>query len=463
MMVQIMTRKFFCFLFFSLLFNFFYAEDVVLGENIEDVETVLDEGEEKKTLILYGLESDVIDLIKELKEKEDDRFNDELVNVFYNAKSPVLKASIIDFFASRHLNSLDSFVLEMLDSIDDYRTSEINALLYYVGENQLKKATPYILSIIENEKFEFAEGAIKALGKIGGEKEALALIEFYQNATLDDDKKEVIIKESIIRALENIAFSDCLDFLLEVVENENENVVLRSLAVSALSKIQSSDVFEKLVGLYYSQEPLIKVAAIKAISKFDTDEARKLIIQACKDSQYKVRFEAINSINFNSDNVCEYLLYRAKTDPEMSIKTLSIEKLVSLNCNMADSWLLKTFNDENASMALRVKIAKELLENRLEFIIKDVERVALEAVSSPKYKKLAFELGRIIAKIKTDSTSRIAESYIKDKDVLIKTLGLDMFSLNKYPSVIPFVEQIKDDPKAGALQKRAISLLKEAS
>ena len=64
MMVQVMTRKFFCFLFFSLLFNFFYAEDVVLGENIEDVETVLDEGEEKKTLILYGLESDVIDLIK---------------------------------------------------------------------------------------------------------------------------------------------------------------------------------------------------------------------------------------------------------------------------------------------------------------------------------------------------------------------------------------------------------------
>ena len=464
MMVKIMNKKIFYLFLFSLFFLFIYAEDVESDTaKHEDVqkESVVEESEEKRALILYGLESDLVNLIKELKEKEDDRFNEELINVFSKARSVVLKTSIIDFFASRHLASLNSFMLEMLENIDDYKASEVNACLYYVGEVKVKEAIPHLISIIENEKIEFAENAINALGKIGGEEEALKLIDFYQNMPVDDEKKEVIFKEAVMRALENIAFSECLDFLIEVVEDENENAVVRSLAVSALSKIQSSDVFDKLQSLYSSAEPLIRAASIKAISKFDSDEAKKLVVEACKDSHYKVRLEAINAINFSSNDACEYLLYRAKTDPEMSIKTLSIEKLVPLNCKEADEWLLKTFNDEHAPVSIRVKIAKELLENKLEFIIKDVERVAIEAVSSPKYKKLAYDLGKVISKVKSDSTYKIAESYIKSKDVLTKTLGLDMFSLNRYSSVVPLVEELKNDSKAGALQRRAISLLKE--
>ena len=458
-----MSKKIFV-LFFALCFVFSYAQNVSSDE-IENAEKedVLDEMQEKKAIILYGLDSELINLIKELKEKEDDRFNDELVLVFQKTKSTALKIAIIDFFASRKLNSLDSFVLEMLGNLDDYKVGEINASLYYAGENALKDAIPNILSIIENERFEFAEGAVKALGKIGGESEALALIDFYQNnvATVNDDKKEVILKETVMQALENISFDECLNFLMEVVEDENENVIVRSLAISALSKIQSEEVFKNLVSLYYSQEPLIRAASVKAISKFDRAEAREVLLQACRDSQYKVRKEAIDAINFTSNDACEHLLYRAKMDPEMSIRTLSVEKLVALNCSASDEWMLKTFNDDNANVSLRVKIAKELLEHRLEFIIKDVERVAIKAVSSNREKKLASELGRVIAKIKTDSTSKIAEHYIKSKDVLIKTLGLDMFSLNRYSSVIPLVDEIKNDPKAGALQKRAISLLKE--
>lgn len=461
MMVKFMVRKFFLFLFFSIYFCFVYSQDVGDAKPDAEKEIVLDEIQEKKALILYGLDSELVNLIKELKEKEDDRFNDELLKVFSNAKSFTLKTAIIDFFASRHLSLIDNFVLEMLENLDEYKASEITASLYYVGENKLNEAIPYILSIIENERFEFFESAVNTLGKIGGDKEALVLIDFYQNTVLDDEKKEVILKEAVMKALDDIAFSECSDFLMGVIEDENENVMVRSLAVSALSKIQSEDVFDKLVRLYHSSEVLIRVASIKAISKFDSDEARKLIVQACKDAQYKVRSEAINAINFTSYDVCEYLLYRAKMDPEISIKILSIEKLVSLNCNVADDWLLKTFNDDNANLTLRVKIAKELLENRLDFIIKDVERVAIEAVSSLKYKKLAYELGRIIAKIKTDSTYRIAENYIKSNDVLTKTLGLDMYSLNKYSALRPLVQELKNDSKAGALQKRAISLLKE--
>ncbi|MGP1438067.1 MAG: HEAT repeat domain-containing protein [Treponema sp.] len=408
-----MNKKIFYICFFSLFLNFVYAQEVSANEEEQsvdkkEVEEKQGDVEEKKALILYGLETDLINLIKELKEKEDDRFNEELISVFAKARSVALKTSIIDFFASRHTSSINENILKMLENLDDYKNNEINVSLYYVGENKVKEAIPYLLSIIENERLEFIEGTINALGKIGGENEALALVSFYQDIAVDDEKKEVIFKEAIMRALENIAFSDCLDFLIEVIEDENENVVVRSLAVSALSNIKTDTVFDKLVALYSSQDPLIRASSIKAIAKFDSDEAKKLITEACKDSQYKVRFEAINAVNFSSNDVCEYLLYRAKTDPEMSIKTLSIEKLISLNCELANDWLLKTFNDDNASTAIRIKIAKELLENRLELIIKDVERVAIEAVSSDKYKKFSYELGRVIAKVKTDATSRIA-------------------------------------------------------
>ncbi len=434
-----------------------YEEKTI--EKIEEGEADLSEVDEKKDIIMYGLESDIINLIKELKEKNDDRFNLELTTTFSKSKSFILRSAILDFFATIKCQNLNDEVFHILEEREVHNRQEVNAVLFYVGENDLKNLIPILRSIIENEEIDFIESAIVALGKIGGDEEALALVSYYEKVEFEDEKKEIIIKEAIMHALEKLSTNEVLDFLIDIIENEVDNVVVRSIAINALSNIKNDESFNKLLELYSSSEPILRISCIKAISKFDNDEAKNILIEACKDSYYKVRLEAVNSINISSDEVCDLLLYRAKKDPEITVKNVCIEKLSSFNNAKANEWLLKTFADEKTPTNIRVKIAESLLKNNLELIIEELKKVAIETTTSDKYKTLRYDLGRIIAKIKTEATLSIAEAYITNKDVLTKTLGLDMFATNKYSSLFSIVEEISNDKKMGALQKRAKSLL----
>ena len=416
----------------------------------------------EKDIINYGLEHEIISLIKELKEKEQDDLNEELIKLFNETRLSPIRVAILDFFGSIKAPVLNEEVLKRLETIEDYKTSESKSLLYYVAQNKMESAKPFLHSIIERKTEEYLVEALDALGKIGDEDDGAFLIDYYENIDVDDEKKEDIIKEAILKALDGISPPESLDFFLNIIEDAGEGIMIRSFAILALSNIKNDDVLQKLISIYSSSsEPHIRLYSIKALSKFEGEETKKVIAEALRDSYYKVRLEAINSIAEGDEKTVEYLLYRAKKDPELSIKLVAIEKLTSLHSAKANEELVKMFNSDNVGTSIRVKIADGLLKNEFDIIFADVERVSIESTKSEKDKIFRQELGKVIAKIKNERTSNIAQSYLMASDVLTKTLGLDMFSTNRYSSLLPIIKEMSQDKKMGALQKRALFLLGE--
>jgi len=422
-------------------------------------EAVKSEAEERRDIINYGLESDVLALIKELQKNEDDSVNDALASIFSTTTQQSIRVAILELFASQKVNSIETEVLRMLENMDEYSKPEVNALLLFSGELKLDAVVPFLQEIIKEKQNDYLENAIIALGKIGSEENLLELIETYQNIDEEDEKKEVILKEAILKSLAENAPSDAEDFLCEVAEDEAENIVVRSLAVSALSSIKTDEVFQKLVQYYSSSQPLLRMASIKGIAGCENEEARKIMLEACKDSYHKVRAEAIKSIELNEETV-NYLLYRAKKDPEQSLRLSAIERLSEAGSAKANEYLVDTFKNEKTANSIRAKIAESLLKNNFELIIGEIENVATEITKDEKNKPLRLELGRIIAKIENERTATIAELYLRHKDTFVKSLGLDMFSTNRYTSLTALIEEIANDEKMGALQRRAKSLLK---
>ncbi len=422
-------------------------------ENVKSVD------EERRETINYGLESDILQLIQELNKNEDSSVNDALATIFSTTAQSAVRIAILELFASQKVSSISADVVKMFENMDAYSKQEINALISFAGELKLNDTLPFLNSIISEKQSDYLENAIIALGKIGSEDELLHLIEAYQNIDEEDEKKEVIIKEAILKSLQEKAPSETFDFLCEVAEEEAENIVVRSLAVSALSSIKTDDTFQKLLQYYASSEPLLRVASIKGIAEYDNESANKIMLEALKDSYYKVRLEAIKTIALNETSI-NYLLYRAKKDPEQSIRLSAIERLSLAGNTKANEYLLSAFKNEKTANSIRTKIAETLLKNNFELIIADVEKIAIELIKDDKNKPLRMELGRILAKIKDDRTAKIAEAYLMHKDTFVKSMGLDMFATNKYASIIHLVEEIANNEKMGTLQRRAKGLLK---
>ena len=144
------------------------------------------------------------------------------------------------------------------------------------------------------------------------------------------------------------------------------------------------------------------------------------------------------------------------------MKTQAFTTLGGYNTEETNTWLRNVFIDEKSSDTFRLKAASVLLQNNPDFIFPDVEKTALQVSADDKKKNFRYEIGKLIVASDTgQKASKIASVFLGSKDVLTKSIGLDMFSKNKYPELKPVVEGVAADEKQGALQRRAKKILSE--
>lgn len=420
--------------------------------------------EQKKEIIEYGLQEEIIELIKTLKEEKDERFNEILVLVFKNTKSPEVRSAIFDFFAHIKNTVLKETAEKIIKDNYEYKDSEVRSAISYLSENGIKESAAVLREIIKDENSSLLETAIAAAGKLGGAEDAVFLAEYYKNAAFEDEKKALIVRQNIMKAMEELSCEECRAFLLEIAEDENENSIVRASAAAAIGKLGDEEAFKVLAKLYEDSDPILRTAAVKGVSSFQNEAAAELLLQGCKDPYYKVRLQAIQSARESKNpKAIPFVLYRAKKDPENAVRFAAAEALSEFGNEESDLWLLETFNSEKSGMSLRVKIAESLLKNKFELIYPDFKKTVLETLTDEKNKTLRYELGKALAKIENTQTAEIAKAFLLHKDVLTKSIGLDMFKKNRYAELISLVREISGDSKNGALQKRAKTLLEEAA
>jgi len=264
-------------------------------------------------------------------------------------------------------------------------------------------------------------------------------------------------------ALGELKAMDTWDKLVEVVKDKEENSNIRATAAVAIGNMGKVEAIPVLATLFEDSDPILRTASITALTNFDTPESNEILIEGFKDTYYKVRLQSIIAMEKkkNSDAI-PYLLYRAKNDPVDSVKLQSFDALGAYNTDETKSWLRSIFLDEKSSDTFRLKAASTLMQNNPEFIFADFEKVALQVVSDDKKKNFRYEIGKLIVAANADQKSaNIASSFLSSKDVLTKSIGLDMYAKNKYPELKALVEGIAADEKLGALQRRAKKILSE--
>ena len=298
------------------------------------------------------------------------------------------------------------------------------------------------------------------MGEIGGDDEAAFLADYFEKVTLDDEKQELILKQTIASALEKLHRENTREFLLGLAQDENENIYVRSSAITGLAQMGSPDTVPLLAAFFEQKEPLLREAAIRGIANFDTEETRKLMLQGLKDSNYKVRLEALQTVQkTKQQDAAPFILYRAKYDPTEAVRLAAVETLVILNASEGNMWLSEAFCDTKKSEKLRTAILKAALKHNIAVIAGDLDTVVLATVTDKKKMKLRYEFGKEIAKAENSATAEICKAFLQSDDALTKSIGLDMFRTNHYADARSLVEVIAQDEKQGALQRRAQRLL----
>ena len=392
-------------------------------------------------ILKYGLEGQITELIDELTKNQDNSFVDGIYDLFQETKSVAVKEKILDYFTKLKDSCLASYAVEIINDPYDEKNSIVEKCFKYVSEADIKDANPGLVDLVDKEEDAYFTGALSALGETGGKEEALFLADY-----LDRDDLNVSQRQALMRVLGRIKAVETWQKISEIAKDENENTFVRMYAAEAIGAMEKPESEDILVELFESNDPNLRTYVIKGISYFNDKKSSDLIIQALRDSQYKVRLEAVSAVGKNRiDKAVPFLIFRCKDkDEHKQVKEKCYSVIADLNTSDGNDYLISVLKDKKIGDATKAKVSAALLEYN-HAGTKEVIELARSALKSDIQKNLRYALGKEFAKYDRSEFADICAEYIASDDVATQGTGLDIWAKGRYSSVKAAVEEIAKD------------------
>ena len=208
-------------------------------ESKDDNENI-DEIEKARQALQYGLESEIADVLNKIDKQDFETLQEDFVRLFQTTRSAAIREGLFALYQKYENAQLADSAAGVVEDYGTQQRTVIKAALAYLAavkpamNSSLREALQRLLT---EETAEYGAEAITVLGAIGSEDDAAFLAEYFETFTMDDTKQELIVKQTIAAALEKIHSDNIRDFLLERLEDENENVYVRSSALAGLAQM----------------------------------------------------------------------------------------------------------------------------------------------------------------------------------------------------------------------------------
>ena len=402
-------------------------------------------------ILKYGLEGQITELIDELAKNQDNRFVDGIYDLFQETKSVAVKEKILDYFTKLKDPCLASYAVEIINDPYDEKNSIVEKCFKYVSEADIKDANPGLVDLVDKEEDAYFTGALSALGEIGGKEEALFLADYLDRSDLN-----VSQRQALMRVLGRIKAVETWQKISEIAKDENENTFVRMYAAEAIGAMEKPESEDILVELFESNDPNLRTYVIKGISYFNDKKSSNLIMQALRDSQYKVRLEAVSSVEKNRiDKAVPFLIFRCKDkDEQKQVKEKCYSVIADLNTSDGNDYLISVLKDKKIGDATKAKVSAALLEYN-HAGTKEVIELARSTLKNDIQKNLRYALGKEFAKYDRSEFSDICAEYIASDDVATQGTGLDIWAKGRYSNVRAAVEEIAKDAEEETLPEEA--------
>ncbi|MDP3178035.1 MAG: HEAT repeat domain-containing protein, partial [Spirochaetaceae bacterium] len=271
---------------------------------------------ERRDTIRYGIDSQIMTLLKELASEKEDAFNDDLLELYMASRSPRLRSSVLDFLGGREWTGAEAEALGIIEDRDLNDQALVAAALSYLASIRSKGALAFAQEIAEEDDAKLLPSLVRLLGRAGGPDEERLLLSW-----LDDDGASESTKLEAVRALGDMKSTLAADRLALAAADADAGKALRMYACEALAKIGDPISVSALVTAANGGDPNVRTSAIEALAAFPSAEAEAAIIEGLRDSYANARLAATKAAGKRkATSALPFLRYKAANDPEKSVR-----------------------------------------------------------------------------------------------------------------------------------------------
>ncbi|MFP4362425.1 MAG: HEAT repeat domain-containing protein [Spirochaetia bacterium] len=427
-------------------------------EEDEEVQSIVQEWRET---ILYGIDSQIIELIDTLESEREMALNNELEELFQQTGNSELREKILSFFLAIDYSEAVDLPVQVLQTYEYFNESDSRlylASISYIADNEIAtdQTRELLMNVSELEHEAVASAAIRALGTIGNESTVEHLFELFDDYDITDE-----IKSNIILAFGEIQTEDALFLLIDILDNPHEEAIWRRFSCTSLGMIGNPEAIDPLVEAYREGDAMLRAYAIAALGEFSEDRVIPVILQAMRDSNARVRLAASEALRReDAEEAVPMLQYKVERDPEESVRRSAIETLAQIHSSQAIEYLHEYLLDDDKPDHLREVIVRSLINNDLSDSIPIFEQL-LENVWEEDESRLREVLCRYLSLEEASGLQDIFALMLDHSEFTIQIHGLRGIRRNRFSSLKPRVENFTSEEYHPMVRRTALAALEE--
>ncbi|UER67954.1 HEAT repeat domain-containing protein [Borrelia sp. BU AG58] len=400
--------------------------------------------------ISYGLDVQVIEIVKRLKRSGDGEYNSLLENRLQKTFNIDLKVAILDLFLSlKHKGGADvaNYILTNYEAMR-YPTNLINGAILYLKElgskDDLKKI---LVDILENKEGNIVAMAAHYLGELSAIEYSKNIMGVYNKYSGNDG-----VRSAILIALGKSNAFEYENKIYEISMDSHETPTIKASAIRALSYLVPEKVTEN-AELYLqgsNNNSNIKIAIIEALSRDVSLKSKEVLQDFLRDSDETLRVRAVNAIKGHGDvSAKEALVYKVRGDPSFKVREASGKALIDMSSGYQEikNIILEPTIENN----FKLTMFSYLLDKNKGFaFLVALDLLKRENINKPS--KILTDVAVLLAARKgnfDDFYSKI----INSKDVDLRNLAIKGAVYNKSSALRGRLKEIKEMTTSEYLRK----------
>lgn len=420
------------------------------GEQIQSIT------EERRELLLYGIDDQVVELIETLTEEKDSVLADEAYAAFKLTQNPKVRTRIFDYFSAIDFPGAREEAIAIVDSFYEQSPQLVSASIRYLTEEAPSGLAGHLRPLIDATDQEIARMAIKGVGLSGGDADAEILLEL-----LDDGDYPPALKPEIILALGDMKNVIAVPRLQEILDDKNENSTWRRYACASLGKIGDTAALPVIERALYDEDAMLRSYAVGALQYFSGDEIEDLLAAALKDSFWRVRVSAAQGLGeIQAREAVPILIFKAEKDPEMNVRIEAVRALGAIADAEALEALREFYQKDLTPVTLRVISAEILAEKDLPGSL-ELFKAVIDKHWGKDTTRILERTAQILSRTESDLLESFYSRFIDSGEMVVMIYGIRGIARNRILSLREAIEELSGEGNHRSIRKEALAALEQ--
>ena len=333
------------------------------------------EEDRRELTLLYGIDSEVLSVLANLRADRIGRYNELLLTVLPDTRNTEIAQAVYGLWSETEWDGGLEAALADVEKVlndEDYEAEEIQAAIAYLADREYADAVPVLSELSGSRESRLAASAIRALGKIAvsdnadiGPETGEALLERFRK---EDPVAEDDLVASLIVTLGLLEYPAAANDLVALVEDAGAPAGHRRMACISIGQIGREIDYGIIENLYFeSTDATLRSYALAGLAEFDTRDSTPVLIQALKrDSFWRIRVTAADKLGEGAvTEAADLLRYKADNDPVNHVRISALKALGRIADRESRNFLLEYYKNERNGTDVRLTALSVLVENHI--------------------------------------------------------------------------------------------------